>query len=321
MSDYLKYTYTKKDIDDFINNHTEESINLDFKRGDALRKGFDQKDAEKVKSDIAKDVSSFANSDGGIIVYGIEEKNHKANKKHFVNGNEFTKENLEQIINSRIQRKIDGLIIDPIRYDEKIEQTIYVVKIPRSLNAPHLTSEKKFYKRYNFEAVAMEEYEVRNLYLRQEKTELIISPLKIRGSSGNMQYRKFINYNIRIEFNIENIGQSIEKLYKLEVKVPKQIAYNSNRFGQQQFFKNYSREEGEYLIYIFPNSSPLFQNELLAVCSAELEVNKRHMEIIRNQPILTKLYYSSGIVENSTILYEHLKGPDDSQLLPEHFID
>jgi hypothetical protein len=321
MTNNLKHTYSIKDIEGFITNNTEESINLDFKRGDALRKGHDSKDAEKVKTDIAKDVSSFANSDGGIIVYGIEEKNHKADSIYFVNGNDFTKENLEQIINSRIQRKIDGLIIDPIRFDNKIEQTIYVVKIPRSLNAPHITSDKKFYKRYNFEAVAMEEYEVRNMYLRQERTELTISPLKIHGSAGAMQYHKFNYYNIKIEFSVENIGQSIEKLYKLEVKIPRQIATNSNKYGYQQFFKNYSREDGEYLIYIFPNSSPLFQNELFTVCSVDLEINKRHLEILRELPILTKLYYSSGIVDNSTILYEHVKGLTQTPLLPEDFND
>ena len=33
---------------------------------------------DKKKAEIAKDVSAFANSDGGIILYGIEEQEHKA---------------------------------------------------------------------------------------------------------------------------------------------------------------------------------------------------------------------------------------------------
>ena len=140
MDDYLQHTFNQTDIDNYISSQAEETINLDFKRGDALRID------DKIKNEIAKDVSAFANSDGGIIVYGIEEKNFKATNFVFVNGNEVKKEWLEQVINSRIHRKIDGVIIDPIRYDNKIEHTIFVVKIPRSLNAPHMTSDKKFYR-------------------------------------------------------------------------------------------------------------------------------------------------------------------------------
>ena len=57
--------YTKKDIDDLIQNEVEESIYLDYKDGRAL-------DPDKI-AEITKDVSAFANADGGIIVYGVSE--------------------------------------------------------------------------------------------------------------------------------------------------------------------------------------------------------------------------------------------------------
>ena len=42
----------------------------------------------------------------------------------------------------------------------------YVVSIPQSIRAPHQASDKKFYKRFNFESVPMEEYEIRDLARR-----------------------------------------------------------------------------------------------------------------------------------------------------------
>ena len=65
--------YTQADIQSLIDNNVEESIHLDFKAAAALDK------SEKKKDEIAKDVSSFANSDGGVIVYGISEKDLQKN--------------------------------------------------------------------------------------------------------------------------------------------------------------------------------------------------------------------------------------------------
>jgi len=88
--------------------------------------------------EIVKDVSSFANSAGGMIIYGIKELNHVADSFTFIDGNIYTKEWIEQVIQSGIQRKIEGLKIFPVRFDDNIEKSIYVIKIPESFSAPHI---------------------------------------------------------------------------------------------------------------------------------------------------------------------------------------
>ena len=288
MEEYLLKTYTQKEIEKIINSQTEESINLDFKRAGSLNKN------DEKKKEISKDVSAFANSDGGLIIYGIEERNHKASNYSFINGNEITKEWLEQIINSRIQRKIDGLLIDPVRIDNKIEQSIYVVKIPRSLNAPHMTSEKRFYKRYNFESLMMEEYEVRNLYNRQEKTSLKIKEPRIVNLGKSLTDGKFNDFNVSVEFNIKNEGQTIEKLYKLEIKIPKHVVINYH--GPQEFFKqHFVRYDGIYSVFSIPNTSPLFQIEDTTIGKVDLKINKNNFQSIVDNNIEIKLFYTNGI--------------------------
>ena len=44
-----------------------ESIHIDYKAGKAL--------SGKAK-EISKDISAFANSDGGYVIYGVSEKEH-----------------------------------------------------------------------------------------------------------------------------------------------------------------------------------------------------------------------------------------------------
>src|SRR5687768_5788012 len=101
--------WTQQRLDALIRNGAEESMYLEFKAAGAL--------ANDKKSEICKDVSAFANSDGGVIIYGIEERDHKANAFSFVDGAVITKEWLEQVTNDGIQKRIDKLKIYPVRFD------------------------------------------------------------------------------------------------------------------------------------------------------------------------------------------------------------
>lgn len=76
--------YTIDDIQALIDNHAEEGVHLELKRANALSK----ENADKV----TKTFSAFANSDGGIVVYGVAEDNHVASEYSFVDGNKITTE-------------------------------------------------------------------------------------------------------------------------------------------------------------------------------------------------------------------------------------
>ena len=73
-----KENITEEDIRQLIYLKVEESIQLDFKQAESLGKN------DKKKLEIAKDVSAFANSAGGYIVYGIKENNHVADSLSFI---------------------------------------------------------------------------------------------------------------------------------------------------------------------------------------------------------------------------------------------
>lgn len=116
MDFFEKIEYTEKDLRELISSQAEESIHLDFKAAGALDK------TNEKRAEIAKDVSAFANSDGGIIVYGITEENHVASNFSFIEGNEYTKEWLERVINDGIQRRVLGIQISPIRVNGDIKK-------------------------------------------------------------------------------------------------------------------------------------------------------------------------------------------------------
>lgn len=165
-----------------ISDKTEENIALDFKRADSVQ----QTDARK--SEISKDVSAFANSTGGVIIYGIEESPdppHVAVSLSPIDPARTSKEWLEQVINSRIQPRIPGIQISPVELKTKHPGMLaYVVAIPESYTA-HQASDKRYYRRYNFESVAMEDYEVRLVMNRASRPAYSVELVPSQIQQGN----------------------------------------------------------------------------------------------------------------------------------------
>jgi len=131
----------------------------------------------------------------GTIVYGVTENGHlPASIDDGLDPSLTTREWLEQVINSTIQRRIQGIRINQILLNKtRPGHVAYVVSIPSSLHAPHMASDHRFYKRFNFQSVAMEEHEVRDTARReaersqreqQEREQTPFLSLEGTGSSG-----------------------------------------------------------------------------------------------------------------------------------------
>src|SRR5947209_20369919 len=159
------WQWTEEDILNLIINKIGESTTLEYKACGALAKTNEKKD------EISKDVSAFANSAGGSIVYGVIENKDTHEPEDIDAGfdpRDISGEWLEQVINSKIERRISGVIINTVALPTtRPGKVLYVVYVPESNLAPHMAADDRFYKRFNFQRVAMKEYEVRNL-MRQE---------------------------------------------------------------------------------------------------------------------------------------------------------
>jgi hypothetical protein len=277
--------YNFENVKSFIDNEIEESIHIDFKAAGALSR------MDSKKKEISKDVSAFANSDGGIIIYGISEKNHKASEFSFIDGNEFTKEWLEQIISTTINRNIPNLKIYPIRKDGNIQQTIYVVKIPASLEAPHLSRDKKFYKRYNFESVAMEEYEIRQLYGRKVQSKLEIDTCTIDKVDLNEDGKN----RYSVDLQVHNSGEKMEENYKINfyflnfsTKDEMEISWNRSDAKVTKLDDNRIKVTGD-------GNSPIYPNETLSVLKFEFSISKENFnEKIKDLKSEIRLFYPGG---------------------------
>lgn len=197
------WEWEEEDIEALIRDGVQESLTLDYKACGSL-----DRNNPKSKADLSKDVSAFANSAGGTLIYGVVEENHlpvrmDAGYDPVV----ITREWIEQVINSNIQRRINGIRIKQIvLHNSNPGRVMYVVHIPQSDRAPHMASDHKFYKRHNYLSEPMEEYEVRDVANRSTEPDLALVLTILGGKTGDLIFdtQEKQSRPLNIEISIKN---------------------------------------------------------------------------------------------------------------------
>ena len=133
---------TPQDLQDLVDDKALEDLTHEFKRDLPGN-------SEGEKLEFLYDVSSFANSSGGYVIYGLEELNGEAHELIGVAGvADANILRLEQLANSGIEPRIPGLQIVAVCLDEN--RSAIVMHIPRSPVLPHmvcLSGKSKFFQR------------------------------------------------------------------------------------------------------------------------------------------------------------------------------
>jgi hypothetical protein len=200
------WEWNEADILELISNGVQESLSLDYKACASLGR------TDGKKKELSKDVSAFANSAGGTIVYGVIENGHvPTNIDSGYDPADITKEWLEQVINSTIERRIDGIRITQVALiTTQPGKVLYVVSIPQSNHAPHMASGNRFYKRFNFESVLMEEYEVRDVARRSETPNLQLILYFPSGNQVPLQFEPSASESAPIGLGMSITNESPE---------------------------------------------------------------------------------------------------------------
>lgn len=163
--------WTQQRIHQLIQGNVEENLQLEYKGARSLGRQNDK------TFEITKDVSAMANSIGGTLIYGVSEyleseKCHLPEKLDPINRVQFSREWLEQIINT-IQPRIDDIRIHTIEDKTHKGYGFYVIEIPQSTTA-HQARDFRYYKRFNFSVVPMEDYEIRDIMNRRKNPRIIL---------------------------------------------------------------------------------------------------------------------------------------------------
>lgn len=166
---------TLEDLNSLAESGVMENLQLDFK-AKLPNLGNDQG-----KRELVKDITAFANTNGGTILYGVDEDEEDGSA--IITGVECSdvdglKRHISNIIQGNTDPVLVGYEIEAIRLKEG--KYVIGIDVPKSWNAPHAVRVKKgtyrFYIRVNTENVPMDVSQIRDqMIANQSLTE------KIRG--------------------------------------------------------------------------------------------------------------------------------------------
>lgn len=161
---YVKHIFNKdsigevtiEDIQKLVDDKTEESLNLDYEAIPENNITFDG---------LARHISGFLNTSGGIVVFGVREMAHGKHKVpcDITWTSLINKETVERSLSSKIEPWNDDIeiasVINPVDSTERI----FLILAPKSKNPPHMANHK-YYIRLNFEAQEMGHDQVAALF-------------------------------------------------------------------------------------------------------------------------------------------------------------
>jgi len=129
------------DLEELVSNRTQESLRLEYKST-----MYGSNDSQK--KELLKDVSALANSQGGHLVIGIEEKKGVAEKLVGIVCDDSDKLNqwIEQILRSGLQPSLVGFKIRIIEVEDS--KFAVVLRVPKSLRPPHRVAFKGYNRFY-----------------------------------------------------------------------------------------------------------------------------------------------------------------------------
>lgn len=287
--------WTESRIKNFIESEIEESLTLEYKSAEALGK------SDLQKQEITKDVSAMANSAGGLLIYGLREF-AEAEKRHLperivpVDRTQFSREWLEQIINS-IKPRIDGIIIHSIQLSSGENDVVYLVEIPQS-NTAHQANNHRYYKRFNFQSVPMEDYEIRDVIFREQMPDVVVRFLIEKKTDEN---------NLIIQ--AKNLGSAFARYVACFVDVPVKTLVNientlSIKDGGKYYRHRLTNLNQEYADETFKANFPLLRSMTM---SWKIPLKENFAELKESKWIIKwKVYADNALPKEGKISFNEI---------------
>jgi predicted HTH transcriptional regulator len=147
MREFFDSLTTIDRIQALIDTCQRESDNLEYKTAT-------QRFEDKQRDEIAKDVSSFANSGGGVIIYGVATDPKDKTKPVAIEAIHAANiETFDRVVNSKIQPPVP-------RWQKRLipneQPRVMVIFVPQSDDPPHQNLvDKKYYRRAGIESFPM----------------------------------------------------------------------------------------------------------------------------------------------------------------------
>ena len=194
-------------IEEYLEEQKEESLHLDFKR---LNRSNLHRDDKK---NLAKAISGYANSDGGIIVWGVDARKPEGSDVDCacelfpIDGVRVALNRLNEQTGTCVSPIVDGVLHQEIIQDG--DTGFIKTFVPASDSGPHMSNRREyyFYKRSGDSFQRMEHFEIADMFGRRRRPEL---KMTIRKNEDNRRVGFIVG--------LENTGRGSAKSPMIAIK-------------------------------------------------------------------------------------------------------
>ena len=233
MSHFHSNEWWEREIERKLADQEPENVHLDYKDKESLiplGRGGGGIDKQKRAEDISKDVSSFINSDGGVLVYGVPETNDPNSTGGspvptgydigFQRG-DIDKETIENLITSNIQPRPGPELFQvtevPYGNDGRL---VFVVEVSAGNGDVWQAKDKRYYKRFHYKAEPMEHYEINMVRNRRLGPDLrlifgldtewagVLHPYGRQNTEGD---------DVKLHIGLQNFGNEVAESALIEI--------------------------------------------------------------------------------------------------------
>jgi len=275
-------------ISEFVRLGQEENLHLEFKTiaNSNLRGGDD-------KRNLAKCISGFANSSGGIIVWGVDARKNAQGidcasaTKEIVSPRIFVSR-LNELTGEAVSPVVDGIRHKTIEITPDLGFAATLV--PESDSGPYMAKlgDDRYYKRSGDSFYRLEHFDLEDMFGRRQRPRLLVRLNNLLFSADNTQEL--------LRFTLQNMGRAIAKhvgfFVKLEnveiVDVSGDSLQNVSHLNEGRTMISYTNELG----VIHPNGIGIFAGH----------IQFRRKKIGENVIVNVTSYCENALVQTATVV-------------------
>jgi hypothetical protein len=170
--------------------------------------------SEDDKIHLSEALSGFANSAGGVVIFGLVAKKDRQgdviSKPHPIKNLDLFVPEVQSLIGKAVVPLVDGVLVKVIRYADNPSYGFVVILIPESDRGPHRAmlkgTHKQYYKRSGDSFYVMEHFDLADMFGKRRKPDL-----RFRWRLGFISYGDGKPYKFAIIVGLENVGRGIAR--------------------------------------------------------------------------------------------------------------